>query len=84
MIILTLRTVIFKISANRGWNVQNTNIYADVVKLADTLDLGSSARACRFKSCHPYQTAYAVFYFLRTCRKFHLRANFVCNLHLCS
>ena len=28
---------------------------ADVVELADTLDLGSSARACRFKSCHPHQ-----------------------------
>ena len=26
-----------------------------MVKLADTLDLGSSAIACRFKSCHPYQ-----------------------------
>ena len=26
-----------------------------MVKLADTLDLGSSARACRFKSCHPHQ-----------------------------
>ena len=25
-----------------------------MVKLADTLDLGSSAIACRFKSCHPY------------------------------
>ena len=25
------------------------------MKLADTLDLGSNARACRFKSCRPYQ-----------------------------
>ena len=28
---------------------------ADVVKLADTLDLGSSTKVCRFKSCHPHQ-----------------------------
>ena len=31
-------------------------LYADVVKLADTPDLGSGAYACRFKSCHPHQT----------------------------
>lgn len=31
-------------------------ICADVVELADTQDLGSCARACRFKSCHPHQT----------------------------
>ena len=30
-------------------------IAAGVVKLADTLDLGSSARACRFKSCRLHQ-----------------------------
>ena len=39
-----------------------------MVKLADTLDLGSSARACRFKSCHPYQLKdgfQAVFSFVR-------------------
>ncbi len=38
-----------------------------MVKLADTLDLGSSAIACRFKSCHPYQKIrrhFAVFLFL--------------------
>lgn len=29
---------------------------ADVMKLADMLDLGSNAKACRFKSCHPHQT----------------------------
>ena len=29
--------------------------FADVVKLADTIDLGSIAPACRFKSCHPHQ-----------------------------
>ena len=29
-------------------------ICADVVELADTQDLGSCARACRFKSCHPH------------------------------
>ena len=28
---------------------------ADVVKLADTIDLGSIASACRFKSCRPHQ-----------------------------
>ena len=28
--------------------------HADVVKLADTIDLGSIAHACRFKSCHPH------------------------------
>ena len=26
-----------------------------MVKLADTLDLGSSSRECRFKSCYPHQ-----------------------------
>ena len=25
-----------------------------MVELADTPDLGSGARACRFKSCHPH------------------------------
>lgn len=25
------------------------------MKLADMLDLGSNAKACRFKSCHPHQ-----------------------------
>ena len=29
-------------------------IYADVAELADALDLGSSGRPCRFKSCHPH------------------------------
>ena len=29
------------------------HIYAGVVELADTPDLGSGARACRFKSCYP-------------------------------
>lgn len=26
------------------------------MKLADMLDLGSNAKACRFKSCHPHQS----------------------------
>lgn len=26
-----------------------------MVELADTIDLGSIAPACRFKSCHPHQ-----------------------------
>ena len=30
------------------------SIYAGVVKLADTLDLGSSSSECRFNSCHPH------------------------------
>ena len=30
-------------------------VYADVVELVDSLDLGSNARACRFESCHPHQ-----------------------------
>ena len=29
--------------------------HADMVELADTPDLGSGAKACRFKSCYPYQ-----------------------------
>ena len=27
---------------------------ADMVELADTMDLGSIAKACRFKSCYPH------------------------------
>ena len=40
--------------------------YADVVELADTPDLGSGARACRFKSCHPHKKAsfWVLFLFL--------------------
>ena len=30
-------------------------LYAGVVELADTLDLGSSGQPCRFKSCYPHQ-----------------------------
>ena len=30
-------------------------ISAGMVELADTPDLGSGAKACRFKSCYPYQ-----------------------------
>ena len=30
-------------------------LYAGMVELADTPDLGSGAKACRFKSCYPYQ-----------------------------
>ena len=29
---------------------------AAVVELADTLDLGSSEKSCRFKSCQPHQS----------------------------
>ena len=44
-------------------------LHADVVKLAYTLDLGSSAKACRFKSCHPHQANRKVrfFYFIKLC-----------------
>ncbi len=61
-----------------------------MVKLADTLDLGSNARACRFKSCHPYHSIknepdWFVFCFLgkndRTCGNLRLPTNYVCNLH---
>ncbi len=34
-------------------------ILADMAELADALDLGSSGRPCRFKSCHPHD--YRVF-----------------------
>ena len=37
-------------------NIGRPGLYADVVELADMLDLGSSAQACRFKSCHPHQS----------------------------
>ena len=33
--------------------------FAGVAELADALDLGSSGRPCRFKSCHPH--CYRVF-----------------------
>ena len=39
--------------------------HADMVELADTLDLGSSARACRFKSCYPHQILYHLLINLR-------------------
>ena len=29
--------------------------YAGMVELADTQDLGSCGRPCRFKSCYPHQ-----------------------------
>ena len=35
---------------------------ADVVKLEDTMDLGSIARACRFKSCHPHHLISGIIY----------------------
>ena len=31
-----------------------------MVELADTPDLGSGAKACRFKSCYPYQKGYKI------------------------
>ena len=34
---------------------QKNFIYAGVVELADTLDLGSNGQPCKFKSCRPYQ-----------------------------
>ena len=34
--------------------------YAPVVELADTMDLGSIARACRFKSCRAHQLVASV------------------------
>ena len=33
--------------------MQSNYEYAGVAELADALDLGSSGRPCRFKSCHP-------------------------------
>ena len=69
-------------------------IWADVVELADTQDLGSCAGACRFKSCHPHQTrikrTFGVRFFPLYCGdglatlQIALSANFVCNLHLYS
>ena len=35
--------------------VKKSEVYADVVELVDSLDLGSNAQACRFESCHPHQ-----------------------------
>ena len=32
----------------------NNQAHADVAKLADALDLGSSGQPCRFDSCHPH------------------------------
>ena len=29
-------------------------VFADMAELADALDLGSSGRPCRFKSCYPH------------------------------
>ena len=31
--------------------------WADMAELADALDLGSSGRPCRFKSCYPQDSA---------------------------
>ena len=36
--------------------VRGTKEYAGVVELVDSVDLGSSAKACRFESCRPHQT----------------------------
>ena len=35
------------------FSLYRKNEYADMVELADAPDLGSGARACRFKSCYP-------------------------------
>ena len=68
-------------------------ICADVVELADTQDLGSCARACRFKSCHPHHKRIKRTIGVRfslycgdglATMQIALSANFVCNLHLCS
>ena len=48
--------------SNRGWV---TNNFADVAKLADALDLGSSSKEWGFKSSHPHQRQKA-----RQCRGF--------------
>ena len=32
------------------------HIYAGMAELADALDLGSSGRPCRFKSCYPHDS----------------------------
>ena len=34
--------------------VRDFIIFADMAELADALDLGSSGRPCRFKSCYPH------------------------------
>ena len=63
---------------------------ADVVELADTQDLGSCTRVCRFDSCHPHQLlkkrTLTGSFFNRWlvdgfATMFPLSANFVCNLH---
>ena len=36
--------------------IRGTKEYAGVVELVDSVDLGSSAKACRFESCRPHQT----------------------------
>ena len=34
--------------------IRGTKEYAGVVELVDSVDLGSSAKACRFESCRPH------------------------------
>ena len=57
---------------------------ADVVKLADTIDLGSIASACRFKSCRPHQNKTlrndANALFLSVSLFFSRRLSFICPL----
>ena len=36
--------------------IEDTKEYAGVVELVDSVDLGSSAKACRFESCRPHQS----------------------------
>ena len=50
---------------------------ASVVELADTLDLGSSAKACRFESCQTHhdpvgypQMSYRLFYCIKRVNKY--------------
>ena len=44
-----------RISYNKKYGYEQPYFHAGVVELADTPDLGSGGRPCRFKSCHPYQ-----------------------------
>ena len=38
----------------------NYNSYADMAKLANALDSGSSEKSCRFKSCYPHHKTHSL------------------------
>ena len=38
----------------QGFLFYSVYVFADMAELADALDLGSSGRPCRFKSCYPH------------------------------